>query len=281
MIFGLQLPVIARLWSLAVISILLLAGSKTLNADKSQWQLEAYGGKYYDSERAAVYGAYTQPLHADLSVTLEALYEKVDDYKFQGIGGHLLWQVTDNTRFGIVGSAAAEFYPFETYLGDTLIDSGEVRYDLSTTALEVESNPGSFTIAAQAGRLFSQDHGSTDQSYSSIDIYYWGTDDYSWYLRGADRRAVDYALSFAEGYRSWATPSLPTTLYLGIATGEYESVYAGAYLELASSELTSWTLDLGVGHTDGEWQLQLELYFMLGPGADAPYLSAFGFSVGD
>lgn len=281
MIFGLQLPVSARLWSLAVISILLLAGSKTLNADKSQWQLEAYGGKYYASDRAAVYGAYTQPLLENLSVTLEALYEKVDDYKFQGIGGHLFWQVTDKTRFGVVGSAAAEFYPFETYLADNLIDSGEARYDISTAALELESNPGSFTIAAQAGRVFSQDHGSTDQNYSSIDIYYWGTDDYTWYLRGADRRAGNYALSFAEGYRSWATPSLPTTLYLGIATGEYESVYAGAYLELASSELTSWTLDLGVGHTDDEWQLQLELYFMLGPGADAPYLSAFGFSVGD
>jgi hypothetical protein len=273
-------PKTPKFYSLIVTLIFFPASSIAVMAEQLQWQLEAYGGNYYGSDHAALYGVFTQPLPVNLSVTLEAFYEKVDDYKFQGIGGHLLWHVTDNTQFGIVGSAGVESYPFYTYLGETLIDRDDERYDLSSTAFELESNLESLTIAAQVGRFFLEDHGSTHRDYSSIDAYYWGTD-YTWYLRGVDQRTGDDALSFVEGYRSWAAPSLPTTLYLGLATGEYESVYAGAYVELASSEYSSWTLDLGAGYTDGEWQLQLELYLLIGPGAEAPYITAFGFSVGD
>lgn len=248
-------------------------------ADPSQWQFEIYGGKYYGSDRAALYGALSHSVTEAVSITVEALHEKIDDYQFRGIGAHFLWQIRQGYKLGVVGSKGSEYYAIDMFSGDQKTGSDNVRYDLTTAALEAELNFSSFTVAAQAGRIYVPDYDTEKQDYTSIDAYYWG--DADWYIRAADQRTGDDAVTFAEGYRSWGAKGLTGTFYVGASAGEYDSAYAGTYIELTSDDKSSWTLDMGGGMIDGEWQLQLELYIFLGPGADTPYISAFGFTVGD
>jgi hypothetical protein len=253
---------------------------RLLMADDLQWQVEAYGGKYYGSDRAALYGAYTQPLNHNVSVMLEILHESLDSYLFQGIGGHILWQLTDELRVGVVGSNGSENYPIEFFFGDTLSSENSRSYDLSTGALEAEYIGDSFSISLQGGRAYSEVDSIGSRGYTSIDAYYWGKSSES-YLRAVDQRTSSDHLTFVEGYREWNTSSLPTTAYMGASAGVYDAIYAGAYFGLAEDNLSSWVLDAGVGHADGKWQLQLELNIFLGPGANGPAVSAFGFTIGD
>lgn len=248
-------------------------------ADLSNWQFEIYGGTYYGSDRAALYGALSHPVSESFSIIVEALQEKIDDYQFRGIGGHFLWHISEDYKLGVVGSTGSEYYPIDMFSGDQKIGTDDVRNDLTTAALEAELNFSSFTVAAQAGRVFVPGYDVEKQDYTSIDAYFWGNAD--WYIRATDQRTGDDALTVAEGYRSWGAMGLTGTWYVGASTGRFDSAYAGTYIELVSDDTSSWTLDMGGGTIDGEWQLQLELYIFLGPGAETPYISAFGFTVGD
>ena len=254
--------------------------SSCLAADDEKWEIEMYGGNYYGADRAAIYGAFTTALPFDAALTLEALGEKTDDYRFEGVGGHLLWWVSDESRLGVVGSIGKETYPVEIYVDDALVGHADADRDLSTVALEAEVGRDAFTLSAQVGQILSPDQTIDEDIYSSIEIYYWDLPD-GWYLRGVDQRTDGQALTFVEAYRPWLAMNVPGTLYLGASTGVSEFYYAGSYLELLDRGNSQIYLDIGGGYSKSGWSLQLELYVTLGPGADAPYISAFGYSVGD
>jgi hypothetical protein len=130
------------------------------------------------------------------------------------------------------------------------------------------------------GQFYSGNEFIDDEIFTSVDAYY--TDPSGkWYLRGASQIYDSESLHYAEGYYYLTIEDIPVTPYVGASTGIYESLYAGAYFELARAEKSSLTMDLGVGRIDGEWQLHLELSVLFGPGANRPTISAFGFNVSD
>lgn len=267
-------------WSYGTFYAFSVLFSSCLAAADKKWEIQTYGGNYYGADRAAVYGAFTTALPFDSTVTIEAIGEKADNYKFGGIGGHLLWWISEDWRLGFVGSIGKEKYPVELYIDNRRVDHYDQERDLSTLAFEAEASLDAFTLSAQIGKILSPDQTIDDNPYSSIEVYYWDLSD-NWYLRGVDQRTTANALTFVEGYRPWSAMNVTGTLYLGASTGVDEYCYAGSYLELLNRNNSQIFLDIGGGYSEKEWSLQLEIHVTFGPGAEAPSISSFGYIVGD
>ena len=249
------------------------------------WETQLYGGQYYEDNRIAAYGIASKSFLDDFSITGEVLYENYRDYNFSGIGGHLFWDVTNFTRFGLVGSHSHEEFTYD--LGIEGQENGDL---FNTLGLTAELNLGPVTLAVQRAKIINDDY-NNDQYYLSMDIYYWGTE-YRWYARGAIRRTQNYDEYSVEGYRTLLSNVLPTTLYIGATRSDlvtieelqpyrtsYDSVYTGCYIEFLKTSSTRWNLWVEALKLEEETVYSVELNVAFGPGVvDAPYITAFGFS---
>lgn len=251
------------------------------------WETQLYGGEYYEDTRIGAYSVVSKPIVNNLSLIGEILYEQYhddSDYNFSGIGGHLMWEATAVAKLGIVGSHSHEEYTFGPDFEDQEL---EVVSDIVGFASELNHN--ALTLAAQIGRVFN-DSTNNDRYYLSMDLYYWGPE-YLWYGRGAARRARNYTEYTIEGYRSFFSHHSPITLYAGVTKNDlgtqeeirtfhtkYDSFYTGGYIELLSTNSSTCNLWLEVAKQDDDSVISVELNLTFGPGADAPYISAFGFT---
>jgi hypothetical protein len=123
-----------------------------------------------------------------------------------------------------------------------------------------------------------------------MDIYYWGAE-YQWYARGATRQTKNYKENTIEGYRPFFADVLPVTLYVGATRNDldtkegirtyhtnYDSVYTGGYIDFLTTSSSRWNLWVEAARQDEDTVFSVELNVTFGPGADAPYISAFGFT---
>jgi len=123
-----------------------------------------------------------------------------------------------------------------------------------------------------------------------MDVYYWGAE-YLWYARGATRRSKNFKEYTIEGYRTFFADVLPVNLYAGATTNDlstkeeirsyhtsYDSVYTGCYIEFLTTSSSTWNLWVEAAKQDEDTIFSVELNVTFGPGADAPYISAFGFT---
>lgn len=252
-----------------------------------EWETQLYGGKYYEDNRIGTYSIASKSLLNDFSMTGEILYERYNDdsdYNFAGVGGHLTWEATTFAKFGVVGSHSHEEYTFGPDFEDQ-----ELEVVSNTLGLESELNHEPVTLAAQLGRIFNNTY-SNDRYYLSMDIYYWGAE-YRWYARGATRQAKNYEEYTIEGYRTFFSNTLPITLYVGATRNDlgtkeeirtfhtkYDSVYTGGYIDFLTTSSSTWNLWVEAAKQDEDTVFSVELNITFGPGADAPYISAFGFT---
>lgn len=257
-----------------------------------EWELQLYGGDYYDESRVGAYGVFSKVILSDFTVTGEVLRENygggsdggVDDYQFAGVGGHLLWNMNPSVRVGLVGSVSEEEYTYGAGFEDP-----NSEFVSRTLGLEGELNLEPVTVAVQVGESFN-DFDNDDHYYLSSDLYYWGPD-YLWYGRGAIRTTNNYEEYALEGYRSLSANGLPLLVYLGVTRNDltteeeirtyrtqYDSYYLGGYIEFASTTFSLWNLWVEAARQDGDMVYSVELNVAFGPGADAPYISAFGFT---
>jgi len=94
-----------------------------------------------------------------------------------------------------------------------------------------------------------------------------------------------------EGYRPFFADVLPVTLYVGATRNDldtkegirtyhtkYDSVYTGGYIDFLTTSSSRWNLWVEAARQDEDTVFSVELNVTLGPGADAPYISAFGFT---
>lgn len=248
------------------------------------WEVQLYGGEYYEDQRIGNNNIASKSFLDKYSIVGESLYERYDDYNFTGVGGHLLWDVTDFATIGLVGSHSVEEYSFGSEFEDR---KSEDVYD--TLAFETELNYDPITFALQTGRVFNNSYNS-DRYYLSSDIYYWGAE-YLWYARGVVRKAKNYKEYAIEGYRTFFTDTMPVTLYVGSMTNDLgtkeevrtyhtsdDSIYIGGYIEFLATSLSRWSLWAEAAEQDEDAVISVELNISFGPGADAPYISAFGFT---
>ena len=252
------------------------------------WETQLYGGAYYEDTRIGIYAIGSKSFLDDFTITAELLHERyregVSDYDFSGVGGHLLWEVTDFARFGLVGSHSNDEYTYDSDFEDP-----NAEYTSDTLGLEGELNYDPVTLALQAGEI-SSDYYSNDHGYLSMDVYYWGAE-YLWYARGAIRKTKNYDEYTIEGYRTVSANGLPLNLYLGATRNDltteeeirtfhtrYDSFYAGCYIEFLTTDSSTWNLWVEAAKQDEDMVLSVELNITFGPGADVPYISAFGFT---
>jgi hypothetical protein len=248
------------------------------------WEVQLYGGEYYEDQRIGNNNIVSKTFLDKYSLVAEFLYERYDNYNFTGIGGHLLLDVTDFARIGLVGSHSHEEYTFDADFEDR--ESEDVS---DTLGLEAEINYAPVTFALQTGRIFNNSY-NNDRYYLSSDIFFWGAE-YIWYARGAVRKSKNYKEYTIEGYRTFFTGFLPVTLYAGtmindLGTKEelrtyhtsYDSVYTGGYIEFLTTSSSSWNLWVEAAKQDEDTIFSVELNILFGPGANAPYISAFGFT---
>ena len=248
------------------------------------WEIQLYGGEYYGDKRTGAYSIASKSFLNDFSITGETLYERYSDYNFAGIGGRLIWEATTFAKLGLVGSHAHEEYDFGSDFED---QESEVVSD--TLGLDAELNHDPVTLAVQLGRVFNNTY-NNDRYYLSMDIYYWGAE-YQWYARGATRQTKNYKENTIEGYRPFFADVLPVTLYVGATRNDlgtkeeirtyrttYDSVYTGGYVDFLTTSSSRWNLWVEAARQDEDTVFSVELNVTLGPGADAPYISAFGFT---
>ena len=248
------------------------------------WETQLYGGEYYEDKRAGTYSIASKPFPNNFSITGEFLYERYSDYNFAGVGGHFTWEATTFAKLGLVGSHAHEEYDFGSDFEDQ-----ESEVVSSTLGLDAELNHDPVTLAVQLGRIFNNTY-NNDRYYLSMDIYYWGAE-YQWYARGATRQTRNYKEYTIEGYRPFFSDVLPVTLYVGATRNDlgtkeeirtyhtnYDSVYTGGYVDFLSTSSSRWNLWVEAARQDEDTVFSIELNLAFGPGADAPYISAFGFT---
>jgi len=248
------------------------------------WEIQLYGGEYYEDKRTGAYSIASKSFPNDFSITGEILYERYSDYDFAGIGGRLIWEATSFAKLGLVGSHAHEEYTFGSDFEDP---ESEVVSD--TLALDAELNHDPVTLAVQLGRVFNDTY-NNDRYYLSMDLYYWGAE-YLWYARGATRQTKNYKEYTIEGYRPFFADVLPVTLYVGATRNDlgtkeeirtyrttYDSVYTGGYVDFLTTSSSRWNLWVEAARQDDDTVFSVELNVAFGPGADAPYISAFGFT---
>jgi len=248
------------------------------------WEVQLYGGKYYEDERVGSNNIVSKSFLDKYSIVGEFLYERYDDYNFKGVGGHLLWDVTDFAQIGLVASHSVDEYSFGSEFEDS---ETEDVYD--TLGFETELNYDPITVALQTGRVFNNSYNS-DRYYLSSDVYYWGAE-YLWYARGVVRKAKNYEEYAIEGYRTLFSDTMPVTLYVGAMTNDlgtkeerrtyhtsYDAAYVGSYVEFLSTSTSVWNIWFEAAKQEGDMEISVELNISFGPGADAPYISAFGFT---
>ena len=252
------------------------------------WEAQLYGGDYYEDKRIAAYGVASRTLLDRFTIIGELLRERyregASDYDFSGIGGHLLWEAAQFARFGVVGSHSHEEYTYEPDFDDP-----NAEYAVNILGLEGELNHDLLTLAVQIGEI-SSDYYSNDHTYVAADMYFWGAEN-RWYGRGAVRTTKNYEEYTVEAYRALLAKGLPITFYVGanrndLTTEEeirsyhtqYDSLYTGCYIEFATTTLSSWNLWVEAAKQETDMVLSVELNVTFGPGADTPYLSAFGFT---
>jgi hypothetical protein len=253
------------------------------------WWTQFYGGKYYDDQRIGAYGIGSLPLPKDFSIIGEVLHERYRDdegeYIYSGIGGHLLWEAGESARAGLTGSYSNDEYDY-----DESYEDPKSQFASSTLGLEGEFNLDALTLAAQVGYL-SSDYYSDDTQYLSSDVYYWGKD-YRWYARGAVRTSSNYTEYTLEAYRTLLASKIPLNFYVGATRNDlstkteiltyhtrYDSFYTGCYIDFLTTASSNWNLWFDVTRQDTDTLFTLELTIAIGSGvADAPYISAFGFT---
>lgn len=256
--------------------VLLFVASDNSKAD---WSADIYGGEYYDDNRFGTYLVLSDGKPQQTQAIAEVLYEQYTGYEFAGIGGHLLWPVSQSTYLGLIASQSWETYEFSEF--------DDIDYHSNTAGLELEFNGDWLTLAAQTGMYFS-DFDDTDAMYLSADLYYLGEQG-NWYLRGAIRRISNDSLYIFEGYRSFSPFGLPLTAYLGANVGypdteqdvSVDSIYTGVYAELFSAPSSALFLWMEAAEVNDEALLSIELSLVFGPGAKTPYITAFGTSLQD
>jgi hypothetical protein len=265
-----------------------LTAAAEVEAGFFDWQGELYGGRYYDDDRIGAYGIASLSGAGSLTVMGEVLGERYTDgygdYDFSGLGAHLLWNVAEFARLGAVGSHSKEQYSYDQDFGER-----ESDYVTDTVAVEAEIARGPVALAAQFGQT-SSDYYRNDHGYFSIDAYYWGSE-YSWYGRGAIRRTKNFEEYTLEAYRTFYLHGLPLTAYTGATRNDlttkeevlayhttYDAFYAGCYIEFATTASSAWNLWFEVSKQDTDTLFSIEINLTFGPGADAPYISSFGFN---
>lgn len=264
--------------------------SRSLKAELSpiDWQTQLYGGEYYEDIQVGAYGIASKHFLDNLAVTGELLYERYSDgerrYTFSGVGAHFLWEAGEFAKFGLVGSHSHDEYDYDKDFQDP-----NSEYVSNTLGLEGEINHDPLTLAMQVGGV-SSDYYSSDYPYLSMDIYYWGAGN-KWYARTAIRNSDKYKEYTLEGYRTFFAKGLPLTAYVGITHNnlsteqeiltyhtQYDSVYAGCNIEFLTTTSSSWNLWFEGAKEESDSHLSVELIITFGPGVDAPYISAFGFT---
>jgi hypothetical protein len=248
------------------------------------WETQLYGGEYYEDQRIGAYGIASKSFLNNFSITGELLYERYSDYNFSGVGGYLNWEATEFAKVGIVGSHSRSEYSFGSEYEDQNWEDVSKTLGLST---ELNHEPA--TLAAQVGQIFNNSF-NNDRYYLAMDIYYWGTDN-KWYARGATRKTRNYKEYLIEGYRTFFADTLPVTLYVGANKNDlgskeelrtyhtsYDSVYTGSYIDFLTTSSSRWNLWVEAARQDNDTVLSVELNIAFGPGVDAPYISAFGFT---
>lgn len=261
-----------------------------LKADDNSpgWETQLYGGEYYSDKRLGAYAIASRSLFSEFSITGEALFERYHngqgDYDFYGVGGHLLWEVTDFARFGVTGSHSHDSYDYSKEFEDP-----KSEYPTSAVGLEGELDSEPVTVAVQAGKA-SSDYYSGNHPYFAMDGYYWG-DQYKWYARTAVRRSKQYKEYTLEGYRAVVAGTVPLTLYAGAARTRlsskeelrtsrtrYDTWYTGTYIQVLTTSSSTWTVWAEAAREDNDSVFSLELNITFGPGVDGPYLSAVDFT---
>jgi len=241
------------------------------------WSAELYGGRYYDDSRVGAYLALSNAFNDGPMVIGEVLLERYPDYRFAGLGAHLLWPIGVIGEVGFVASQAWETYEFSSGM--------ETDYQTRIVGAEWELEKDRLAAAAQAGKYL-KDYDGDEPEYISADVYFWGTN-YDWYVRGSTRRISGSSLSLLEIYRVFSTSVLPVTAYAGVGTddlnvespGNRDSVYAGAYAAIRSTPDSTLTLWFEAATEDNDTLFTVELNLAFGPGARTPYITAFGFTL--
>ncbi len=253
------------------------AAEPPAEADGPAWGAEVYGGQYYDESRIGAYLVSSARIGEGPTVIGELLHERYTDYGFSGVGGHILWPMGAFGEAGLIASQAWESYE--------AAPGSKEHYQTRLLGAEWELERGRFALAVQAGRYL-KDYAGAEPSYLSADAFFWGTD-YDWYLRAATRRVSNAWLNLVEGYRVFHSEGRALTVYAGISDDELnavspggtDSVYVGAYTSLFSTPQTNLTFWIEAAKEEDEALLTLELNLAFGPGARAPYITAFGYSL--
>lgn len=249
------------------------------NNAQADWSGNVYGGRQYDEKRFGSYLVYSSTSPQEHTLITEALYEQYTDYEFAGIGGHLLWPLTESIELGFIVSQAWESYELGGF--------GEYDYQSNTAGIELEYNGERVTLAAHSGMYFT-DYDDTDSIYLSADLYFMSQQN-NGYLRGATRWVESEALYIIEGYHATYLMGQPFTAYIGVSAEDSNnishesvvSVYTGAYVEILSVPSSTLFLWTEVAESDGEVLFTIELSFIFGSGARIPYITAFGTSLSD
>lgn len=282
----LQLRYVKFIQSLAGCFCLNLVFSCVVEAEDAlmDWEAQVYGGEYYEDKRIGAYGIASKAFLNDFAITGEMLYERYDDYNFSGVGGRLTWEATESAQFGLVGSHSVGEYDFGSDFEDSKSEDTS-----NTLGVETELNRGPITLAAQLAKVLNNNF-NNDRYYLSSDLFYWGAE-YSWYGRGAVRRTRSYKEYTIEMSRTFFTDAFPINLYVGATKNDlgtkeelrtyhtsYDSVYTGSYVEFLATRSSRWNLWLEASRQDEDMVFSIELNAAFGPGVDAPYISAFGFT---
>jgi hypothetical protein len=241
------------------------------------WSAQLYGGNYYDDRRIGAYLVTSKSAEDGLATIGEVLHEQYSDYRFSGIGGHILWPTENWGDLGFIGSQAWEVY--------AATNSPEEHYQTRLLGAEWEYNQGRFALAAQAGKYL-KDYSGREHSFLSVDAYLSGESE-GWYLLLSTRRIGKVSLDSLDVYRNLSVGGHQATIYAGVSRDRLNSItpdgtdsaYVGTYFSLFStsqSNLTLW-FDLSKGESDTLYALELNLTF--GPGTRAPYMTAFGNSI--
>ncbi len=258
--------------SLTLVSPDALAGPHSTN-----WITEIYGGRYYDDSRIGAYLVTATDKGDGPNLIGEVLHEVYPAYRFSGIGGHLLWSTDAFGDLGIVASQAWEAYAATGF--------PEEHYQTRLLGAEWEYSKGRFSIASQIGRYL-KSYSGTQSTFLSLDAYFAGSDN-DWYMRTSTRRIGGRSFDLLEVYRDLQNAQRAVTIYTGISRdrlnsstpGGYNSIYAGAYVDLFSTSRTDLSLWFELAKDEDDTLATLELNLTFGPGARTPYITAFGYSL--
>jgi len=252
------------------------------------WGGQLYGGEYYKDDLIGAYAISSISFRGDLIMTGEILHERYHnrdrDYDLSGVGAHLLWKLSELTKFGVTGSHAEERYRYSENF-----EGLKFRYLSNTLGLEWELDYDPVTFAAQAGKVANDDNGNYHR-YFSINLFYWGAE-HLWYVRSAIRKVKNYKEYILEGSRTFFADSFPTNLYVGatqddVTTNDeiltphrqYNSFYTGCNFQLIATASSVWNLWAEAARQASDTTVSVELNISFGPGVDAPYISALDYA---